>query len=346
MILPLVLLTLVVLLALSAAAQQLAWRASRGAQSVWNSQRAFYDAESVVEQAIVQWPGDTMATMAIGSRMITMDVRADGWIATQSLVRTAPLVAEVSATVSRGTAGTGTSVNADQVTRTRRSVSRTVLLAPPTFGLDAAFATSGALRVASSVLDGRDIRGVLGVGGDDCGPWRDSASVSAVSAAALSITGAPVVAGATDIVTGASLATQRAQFDSAWSLLLARAPSPVVVSGGALGPSPPWHARLIRGAPAVTITAPSAAIGLLAVDGDLVVRGALRVDGLLLVRGALDVSSGTLEVHGAVRVRDTNGTGSSIGDASRIEWAPCLAARALVPVSVPRVMPFATWGSP
>lgn len=96
----------------------------------------------------------------------------------------------------------------------------------------------------------------------------------------------------------------------------------------------------------MTLEGISRYVGLLAIDGDLIVRGSLELDGLLVVRGAVDVSAGTLILRGALVARDVSARGSSVGAGVSVSYRPCMVGRALVAVAAPRSLPFGVWNSP
>lgn len=344
MILPLVLIGMLVLLALSAAMQTAAWRSLRGARGQWDAQRGAYLADAAVVQTLATWVGDSVAAAPIGARRRTTAVLADGWRTATTVARTAPLVAVIQSVARREHAGAPAARVADGA-RIRRIVARTVWLQPPSLPLLAAATVLGHATVGDSFMDGRDVPGAYAPALDDCGPYRDTSSVAAIAARSVGLTGAPTVHGAQVPLDSARLASLHLQFDAAMALLRARARSTVLSAVGALPVAPAWQAMVIHAPTRVTLDGPSAHVGLLAIDGDLHVRGSLRVDGLLLVQGALEVS-GHLVVDGALVVRDAAQRGTQFGDQTHVRYAPCLLARAAAAVAVPRSATFGVWNSP
>lgn len=351
MILPLVLVCLLVALAASSALQQSTWRAMRGAQSQWQAQRALYEADGAVVNAIATWAADSLAATPIGQRRRSEQRTAQGWRVITTITRSAPLVAVVEASASRDAVGSITHADAlTDPTRVQRTVRRVLRLTPPAFVVNAAVTVTGDIIVDGALLDGRDRVGALDAARDDCGPWRDTASLDAVHALRIEARNAPTLYGGSWTLAASAQDSLTTWFDRAWANLLPRVVSAPRTADSAIAPLAPWRASVLRpvmpSATSVTVDGVSTVRGLLAVDGDLVLRGALRVDGLLIVRGALDVRTGSLDVSGAVIVRDVSRMGSTMGANTRVTYAPCLVGRALAAVSVPRVAPFAVWHTP
>lgn len=350
MVLPLVLVALVLVFAMSASLQQTAWRAARGASTQWNAQRAMYSADQEVIRALAEWSSDALAATPVGQVASTTSTQ-DGWRTDRELVRTAPLAALVRAVTTRdditmhGSGGAHTGAQLGDATRVHREVWRAVTLEPPAFPIPAAATFLGPVTWGSATLDGRDLPVPRDPNLDDCGPLRDTLSTNAAFAPIGAI-GTPVSRGATLEMSGTSVTTTQRAFDDAWSTLVLRARNVTTDSLGGIPFARPWQATVIHRSGGVTVDSNTASIGLLAVDGELRIRGIMRVDGLLLVRGALRVESGALIVRGALLVRDASSFGSILNAASRIEYAPCLVGRALSAAAVPRVAPFRAWNSP
>lgn len=344
MVLPLVLIGMLVLLAVSAAMQTAAWRSLRGARGQWDAQRGAYLADAAVVQALATWVGDSVAASPIGTRRRTTATLADGWRTATTVVRTAPLVAVIQSVARREHAG-GTAARVADGARIRRIVARTVWLQPPSLPILAAATVLGPATVGDSFMNGHDMPAAYAPALDDCGPYRDTSSVPAMAARTLGMTGAPTMLGAQVSLDSAQLASLHLQFDAAMALLRTRARSSLLSAVGAIPVAPAWQAMVIHAPTRVTLDGPSAHIGLLAIDGDLHVRGSLRVDGLLVVRGALEVS-GNLSVDGAILVRDAAQLGTQFGGQTRVRYAPCLLGRAAAAVAVPRSATFGIWNSP
>lgn len=345
MVLPMILACMLLVLCIAGTLQAISWRAGRGARTQWDAQRALYAAEHMMVQSIAEWSADSVAATPVGESALRVERDADGWTVRRAITRTGPLVAVVYADARAPRAAVSTDPLSNRSAVGRR-VTRIVRLEPPAIMFPAAVAVLGDLQINSATISGRDRPRPVVRDGDDCGPLRDTASVDAVQAIALTSTSASNVTG--DLITITSLmadARTRA-FDNAWRQLDQRAARRILPANGVVPANAPWRARVIAGAGAVTIEGASRVVGLLAIDGDLVVRGTLRVDGVLIVRGALDTSVGTLDVDGAVVVRDSWSRGSRLGAQTVIRYAPCLVGRAFAAVAVPRISPFESWNSP
>lgn len=344
MILPLVLIGMLVLLALSAAMQTAAWRSLRGARGQWDAQRGAYLADAAIVQTLATWVGDSVAAAPIGTRRRTTATLADGWRTATTVARTAPLVAVIQTVARREHAGAAAARVADGA-RIRRIVARTVWLQPPSLPLLAAATVLGHATVGDARIDGRDLPGAYAPALDDCGIFRDTSSVPAIAARTVGVVGAATLLGAQRPLDSAGLAALHIQFDAAMALLRTRARSSVLSAVGTIPMAPAWQAMVIHAPTRVTLDGPSSHVGLLAIDGDLHVRGSLRVHGLLLVQGALEVS-GQLDVDGALVVRDAAQRGTQFGHHTHVRYAPCLLARAAAAVAVPRSATFGIWNSP
>ena len=349
MIVPLVMVGMLLLLTMSVALQQAAWRSARGARTQWDSQRALYSADAAIVRALATWRADSMAATPIGERVEWIEPDVDGWTTRVSLVRTGTLTAAALAATQRSRAVVPTPVvrRADavgDVTRIHRTVVRALRLDPPSVPLLAAVTVLGDVALDAATIDGRDQVVALEPTRDDCGPWRDSASVGALASVSSSVRVAPLLFGAATTVP--AVAASRARFDSGFAGIIARAHPLVPTVSGGVPSTASWRASVIQQAAAVMVDDTSQYVGLLAVDGDLVIRGALRVDGLLVVRGAVDVSAGVLDVRGALVIRDVSALGSQLGIGVHVTYAPCLVGRALVALATPNRLPFGVWNSP
>ena len=351
LILPLVLVGMLLMLTFSSSVQQVGWRAMRGAQTAWHAQLGFYLADAAIVQALAGWTPDTIAAVPIGTSLVADSTSSRGWRTRRSIVRTAPLTAVVHAVAQRSWS---TTLSAAEIpngglgdaARIRRTATRVVSLDPPALPILAAATILGSATMQSVLADGRDQLQPYDARFDDCGPLRDSASIEAVATEQVQLDGTPELYGATVTLAPDNLARARSRFDSAFALVAMRAVPVTLTAFETVPAMADWRAAVMRGAGAVTLNGSSRHVGLLAIEGDLTLRGTLRVDGVLLVRGALDASAGTLDVRGALVVRDASAQGTRIGPDARLTYAPCLVGRALVAVAVPRVSPFDAWNSP
>jgi hypothetical protein len=351
MILPLVLVGILLMLAFSTSIQQVGWRAMRGAQTAWDAQLGFYLADAAIAEAIGEWAPDSIARTPIGTALVIESTTSRGWRTRRSIVRTAALTAVVHAVAQRSWS---TSLDPTQIplgalgdaTRIRRTTTRVVRLDPPPIPVLAAATFLGNATLQSAFADGRDQPQFYDPRLDDCGALRDSASIDGVAAGMLNVDGMTTLHGAAVTLAADVLARAGSRFDSAFALVQARANTITPSAFATVPVLADWSAAVMHGAGVVTLEGSSRHVGLLAVDGDLVIHGALRVDGVLLVRGALDTSVGALDVHGALIVRDAAGNGSTLGNGGLVMYTPCLVGRALVAVARPRAAPFDVWNSP
>lgn len=347
MLLPLVMVAMLLLLCMSVALQQVAWRSARSARTQWDSYRGLYAADAAIVRAVAEWRGDSMAIIPLGTRLEWDEPDADGWTTRVSLARTGTLavVAHARAQRDRDRFRRGEGRVGD-ATRIDRTVTRALSLDPPSLPLLASVTLLGPGTLGSATVDGRDRLFAVDPARDDCGPLRDSASVPALAAATVIMRDAPTLFGATTTIPVGDITAYGARFDNGFAKVVARAQPLALTTLGSLPTVRWWRASVITGGTSVTMEGSSRYVGLLAVDGDLIVRGSLELDGLLVVRGAVDVSAGTLILRGALVARDANVRGSSLGAGVSISYRPCLVGRALVAVATPRSVPFGVWNSP
>jgi hypothetical protein len=322
-VLPIAMIAMLVAMLIVGSMHFAAWRAMRGTRSQWDAQQALYASNAAVVTAIATWDALSMAQQPIGATRWT-SVQDHGWRTETGVARTSPLIAVVTA---------HTIWNADP-SRVRRAVTRIVHLAP-LFRPIAAVGVFDSLALDRASIDGVDRAESVDPLRDDCGPYRDTASV--------------------DMVARVAPATRRValeSFDSSWTRAVRLTSARPREADGSVSQRSAWEpVRVVADSAAgaalgVTLTGASRVQGVLLVDGDLVVRGRLRLDGLLVVRGALRVDAGELQVDGAVLVRDIDGIGSMLGPQTRVRWAPCLVNRALVALASPQRAPFHQWHSP
>jgi len=346
MILPLVLVGMLLVMTLSASLQQAAWRALRGAQAQWDGQRGLYAAESAVVQAIAAWSSDAAAATPVGVRVVTSAALPDGWRTRTSIVRTASLTAVVHAVARREHIGVAAAGHVADASRLRRTVLRVLRLEPPALPILAAATLLGDVTMGTATLDGRDQVAPYDPARDDCGPWRDTASLAGLAVARPPIRDTLAWRAPVRVLDSLRLMQSRAQIDSAFVLLRARATTGSLTADGALPTTAAWRATVIAAPGGVTLREASTHVGLLVIDADLVLRSTLRVDGLLVVRGAIDASAGALVVRGALLVGDVGVRGSHFGNSAQVMYAPCLMSRALAAVASPRAAVYGAWNSP
>ncbi len=338
-----VLLALIVMAAMTAITSLSSWGAMRSARLAWNGERALLGAEEGSARHVAPWDADWFSALQVGERWQRTLVTGSGGLVSLQGVRTGPLSALVEATM---TSRSGSSLD----TASRR-VLRALALSPPLFPIRAALTVLAPVSVESSDIDGRDVA----VATEGCDRQRDSLSAVGVLGAEASISGATRVFGTTPVIStvaNSALALDlRAEFDSAWSVAVARVDRvtrigprdaiPVFNQWSYLFIAPPDSTVT----PLVDATGTGRHEGLLLIDGDLRLFGTLRLDGLLIVNGAIDATSGVLDVNGAVLVRDRRALSSTIGSRSSIRFSRCALQRALASIARPSAMPFTLWAA-
>lgn len=342
LLLPLVLVIMILVSLLAAGAQHAAWRAARGSQSQWDTQRASYRAEAAAVAAVADWSADSMAATPIGVPVRQSTVDAGSWQTDVLRMRTSAHSAVVVA-ASRRDRTIGAQIDPSRI---RRVVSRIISLNAPHWPIRGAVTALGALDRDSAHIEGRDVIGAYQPHRDDCGPLRDTASLPALVAAAHRSATPWGSRGDTLTLGVRDRLHDEAQFDSSMTVARARLPVTPHASGAPLVGRLAWRPIVMADSGGVTVGGVSSHVGLVIVDGDLIVSGILRVDGLLVVRGLLDASRGTLIVRGAVVLREGSGRWSQLSASSDIRYAPCLASRALVALAEPHTKPFSLWHSP
>ena len=342
LLLPLVLVVMMLVSLLAAGAQHSAWRAARGSQAQWDTQRASYRAEAAAVAAVAEWSADSMGATPIGVPVRHSIIDAGDWQTDVLRMRTSAHTAVVVAAARRDRS-IGAQIDPSRI---RRVVSRVIYLDAPRWPIRGAITALGALDSDSAYIEGRDVLSAYQPHRDDCGPLRDTASLPAL-AAAVHRSSIPWGAAGDTLTLGLrDRVRDEAHFDSSMAVVRARLSVTPHPSGAPLAGRSAWRPIVIADSGGVTVRGVSSHVGLLVVDGDLVVDGVLRVDGLLVVRGLLDASRGTLIVRGAVVLREGGGRWARLSATSDIRYAPCLASRALVGLAVPRTKPFSVWHSP
>ncbi|MDQ8162964.1 MAG: hypothetical protein P3C10_10320 [Gemmatimonadota bacterium] len=343
-VLPYVVVVTLLVSILSLGAVTVAWRGHRAARLGAGGVRAQLAADEGLALQLDRWPRDSLAALPLGHTLRTTVVTAIGDPVRSDITRTHPLMAWTRARVLLDRIGTPGGV--------QRVVQRVVWLDPPAVPLPAAVTVLGAARgQGPSEISGAD----LPSGAGDCGSPRDSASVAALVASAL--TEGPTATW--DLRPAwhapADNVALRAQFERAWPALVAASrvvPHDSTTATVALLPG--WHSLLLVGTPVVT-QGPARWRGLLSIAGDLIVRHTLEVDGLLVVRGHLDVRAGSLRVRGAVLVAPSGAASTpsegeqaaaELGGHTAVHYDRCAVQMALATVADPRVVPFLSWLEP
>ena len=169
MLLPLVLVTMLLVFTIAASLNQVAWRATKGAQALWDAQRAMYAADAEVVRAIAYWSPDSVAATPIGTPLVRDTNLLGGFQARTTTMRTGPLRAVIMSVARRDRPSGPTDVDPSRV---KRLVARAVPLIPPEFPLVGAATVLGPIALGSTALDGRDVPGPYNATRDDCGPQR------------------------------------------------------------------------------------------------------------------------------------------------------------------------------
>ena len=331
-VLPLVIVATLLVAALAGAAQFAAWRATRAARQAFNGERALLGADESIAQTVANWNAESFAVSPIGSRSTSRLHTTTGEAVDVTVTRTAPLIAwvDVSATTQRDGAPT----------RARRRIGRALFAEPPPLPLTAALValTPVALR-GTTRISGIDIATI----NDECGPWRDTTSIAALHNRIHHIDSTVAITGAPPIATTVDTTRDLAAFNVAWQLIAARAVPRRASANAPLPNEPPWRALLVHDTTTIRLAGASQHLGLVAIDGNLVVHGALTIRGLLIVRGSVDATAGQLDIEGAVVIYAPNGTPSSLGNTSTVRYSQCALRRALAAVSLPDPQPFRIW---
>lgn len=338
---PVVLLAMLLIVVVAAAMQTTGWRAVRGARSQWFTQYALYAADAAIAIGIANWQAELMTRIPIGTPVTTFDNVTGEWHTRLTVMRTGTLSAALLASAERANAMRMT----DQG-RVFRAVTRYVRLLPPAIPVLGAVTVLGPVVTRGARIDGRDVALPYDAGGNDCGPLRDTASVAAVATPRFDSIDTSALSGTQLALSVAQHTAARTNFMNGWLMLMRRATPQALTARGELASNPNWSAVVISGASRVTFEGSSRHVGLLAIDGDMIVQGTLQVDGLLIVRGAIDASAGRLHVLGALIVGDTDGSGSRLYSGTSVQFAPCIAGRAVTTVSTPQVAPFLVWNAP
>jgi hypothetical protein len=343
-VLPYVVVVTLLVSILSLGAVTVAWRGHRAARLGAGGVRAQLAADEGIALQLDRWPRESLAALPLGHTLRTTVVTAIGDPVRSDITRTHPLMAWTRARVLLDRIGTPGGV--------RRVVQRVVWLDPPAVPLPAALTVVGTVRgQGQSEVSGADFPSST----HDCGSPRDSASVAALVASAL--TEGPTATW--DLrpawYAPADIAALRTQFERAWpALVTASRVVPHDSTPATVAPLRGWHSLLLV-APSVTMQGPARWRGLLGIAGDLIVRDALEVDGLLVVRGHLDVRAGALRVRGAVIVAPPRAAATppegeraaaELGGRTAVHYDRCAVQMALATVAEPRAVPFQSWLAP
>jgi hypothetical protein len=337
-ILPAVLFTMLVIALIASALQAAVWQSTRHARLGFAGERALHAADAAISQTLTHWDARTFASTAIGARQTSSLALNTGLDATVTLIRTSPSNAFVEAVA--------TSANNGTPLRAQRRVSRALVMRTPALPLVGAFTALGGVTYASA-------NNVSNSDETPTGWTTECLGVTVVDA---------------PMAPTSNTATAQAQFDANWNrwastairsddAAAVTALAPIVTGTNcAAGTGEPlrggayvaactneWGARMLTNARPATLSVSSRHQGVLLVEGDLFVNGTLAVDGLLIVKGALDTSAGTLNVFGAVLVRDELGHGSHLGIATRVRYSQCALRRALSAVAAPSAITTRGW---
>lgn len=336
-VLPIVILTTILIAALTATTQAAVWRAARNSRVGIAGERALHGADAAIANQIATWDPRAFAAIPIGGRFFSSPVIANDLSANVTLVRTSLDGALIEAAV--------TSRNNGVARTATRRVSRMLNVRNPPLTLTSPLTILGAATFAAAGSVSNT---------DETPPgWaNECASTDSIDAG----NNTP------------NIAAQQAQFDAAWTrwmslasqtddatLVTSLAPF-VTVSLCAPGAGDPfrgagsiaactneWGARAVTASTALHITSDSRHQGILMIDGDLVLTARLDVYGLLLVRGAVDASAGQLTVHGAGLVRDNLSHGSRFGFATRVRYSRCALRRAWSATGAPAAVTSGGW---
>jgi len=339
-LLPFVLVTLLLIAAISGAAGRGAWRAMRTTRLTWNGERAAQAADEALAATAAGWDAEAFAERPIGARWTTVVATGDGTVADVALARTGPLTVAVEATSRSRVSGSPDTAS--------RRIARTLALESSRFPLHGALTVLGSAAVTGSAnIDGRD----SGAADDGCGRERDTSSVPGMYAGDASVGASAWVRGTVPVIAPGSrsvaLDGDRVAFDGAWSVAAQRASRRETVAAAALASARPWSARYVIAADTVShnvvFVGTTVHDGLLLVDGNLTIDGTLRLRGLLVVRGALDTRGGVLDVDGGVIVRDAHDGDSQVGGDARVRYSPCSVLRAMAGIARPGFAPYGVW---
>lgn len=331
-VLPLVLIATLLVATLAGAAQFAAWRATRAARQAFNGERALLGADESIAYTVANWNAENFALAPIGTRTATRVSTTAGEPVDVTVTRTAPLIAWVDVTASSQKLGAPT--------RAQRRVGRALFDQPPPLPLTAAFVALTPLALTGTArISGVDVA----TSNDECGPWRDTASIAGLHNrihsidSTVSITGAPPIATTVDTLHDATA------FNAAWPLIASRAVQRRASPNAPLTIEPSWRALHVSDTTTIRLAGVSYHEGLVAINGDLIVRGSLTVRGLLVVRGAVDATAGQLDIEGAMVIYAPNGTTSRFGNNTSVRYSQCALRRALAAVSLPDPHQFRIW---
>ena len=333
-VLPLVIVAMLLVAALTGAAQFAAWRATRAARQAFNGERALLGADESIAHTIANWNAEAFARSAIGSRTTSRVHTTAGEAVDVIVTRTAPLMAWVDVTAASQSVGAPT--------RAQRRVGRALFTAPPPLPLRAALVALTPVALHGSArISGLDVASI----NDECGPWRDTASTTALHNRIHHIDTTVAIVGAPPIAAAVDTARDHAAFNAAWQLITARALQRNASPNAPLPIEPPWRAILMRDTTTIQLGGASRHEGLVAIDGNLVLRGSLTIRGLLVVRGAVDATAGQLDIEGAMVIYAPNGTTSTFGNNTSVRYSQCALRRALAAIALPSTQPFRVWSA-
>ncbi|WP_353266211.1 hypothetical protein [Gemmatimonas sp.] len=307
------------------------WQSARAVRLAETGSAALDAAEEGQALALAHWDVDSLWATPPGEIATRRVVTAGGRPVDVEWQRTHPLVAML-----RTRAGFPGTARRGPV---ERELLRAVWLRAPHWPIPAALTVAGNVTgQQGTLLSGLDVP----TPASPCGMVRDTASVAAVAAQAVS--GDPVTAWPGQ---PPRIADPPGLADSVTSWLPRVSPRASIVSLTGAAPFPVrrgWQALMLTGSPAI-IEGPSLWRGLVVVEGPLTMRGSVTIEGLLVVRGPLEVRAAQLLVRGAVVVVDPNGGGAALGAASRIFYDRCAIQMALATVARPALRPFSLWQS-
>lgn len=334
-VLPLVLVTLAVIGTLAFSLSAITWRQDRATTDLAISQQLSMSTDAALTQAIANWRNDSLWTRPLNDTLAYEASTAQSHKTQLRILRPHPLAVWITAST--------WSTQSRSNPPVQRQMTRVMWLSPPLLELSAAVTVNGELVAHdNTLLSGIDLAGST----SPCGPERDTLSLHSLAAteaqsdgpATWALKPTTLLMPPSDAALGATeLLNQAVHLGP----VIVRSANPDALPTSAQ--SPGWHLLSLKGSD-IVLSGSSDYSGLLVVDGNLHISGMVKMQGILLITGSLTVTSGSLNLLGALIVLGHGTTPGQpvarLGGNTTVRYDRCRAQMALATTAEPKQAPY------
>ncbi len=339
-VLPLVLVTLAVIGILAFSLSTITWRQDRATTDLAISQQLSMSTDAALTQAVANWRQDSIWARPLNDTLVYETTTPNSHKTQIRILRPHPLTAWITAYT--------WSTQSRSKPPVQRQMTRVMWLSPPSLEISAAAIVYGKLVAHdNTLLSGIDLPGST----SPCGPERDTLSIHSLAAieaendglATWALKPTTLLMPPSDTASGTTeLLNQAAHFGP----VVSRSANPDALP--ATAQSPGWHLLSLKGSN-IVLSGNSDYSGLLVVDGNLHISGTVKMQGILLVTGNLNVTSGSLNLLGALIVlgsgTNTGQPVAQLGGNTTVRYDRCRAQMALATTAEPKQAPYMLWQS-